>query len=239
MITLKVLYAPGTNCHAETVTALAAALAEEKKIPFTDAQTYVHLVNLQDLIDGHACIDDCNLLALPGGFSFGDHLGGGKILAVKMKQFVDAQIGALIAKKIPVIGICNGFQLMTRIGLLPSHWKLEANDCQHFRHGIARLKVKHHPDNIWIDGNDDFLLHYAHGEGRLVATNEDYSGAFLHFAHEENPNGSPHNVTAVVSEDGLRIGLMPHPERNIFDHHQGGSDGLRMFRAGIRHVLRH
>ncbi len=235
---VNVLYAPGTNCHGETVEALVLALQKELDLSFDQAKSKVKLINLYDLSKKKARLDDCDLMVFPGGFSYGDHLGGGKILTVQVEKYAQDQVNSLIKKKIPVLGICNGFQLMTRVGLLPKKWYLTYNDSMNFQHGVAPIRIEKQKSSVWFSQiPDQVLLHYAHAEGRLVSKTGDYEGACLFYADGHNPNGSPFNVTGVISDDGLRLGLMPHPERNVMPFHQGGDKGILLFTSVVKYLL--
>ncbi len=237
---INVLYSPGTNCHNETRQALLLALSQEVKKEIRDLEDQVRLIHLADITQDKVKLDECDLLVLPGGFSFGDHLSGGKILAVELKKHASAQLENLITKKIPVLGICNGFQLMTRTGLLPDHFHLVPNDCETFQHGVAPITIKAPKESIWFDKVPSTLnLHYAHAEGKLVSSSNNYDQGCMYYAEGSNPNGSQEGVTAIISGDGLRLGMMPHPERNIFPFHQGGDQGLLIFKSAIRHLLKH
>jgi phosphoribosylformylglycinamidine synthase I len=181
-------------------------------------------------------------VVLPGGFAHGDHLRTGAIARFSpVMRAVEAFAGA----GGPVIGSCNGFQVLTEAGLLPG--ALLRNEHLEFRCDWQWLRVER-PDRAeaWLgdfaDG-DVIRLPISHGEGRYVADAETldglerdgrvvlrYADAAGHITPDANPNGSERGIAGVVNERGNVLGLMPHPERAA-EEEVGGSDGLRLFRS--------
>ena len=243
-----ILRAPGTNCDDETAAAwsLAGALAETRHVG--------------RLLESPGALDDFQALTLPGGFSYGDDLGAGRILATRLAALGDAlrrfrDRGGLI------LGICNGFQVLVKAGLLPagpsSAATLTHNDSGHFESRWVRLAI--HPGNCaFLDETGIWDLPVAHGEGKfLTASAPDLSALessgqiVLRYVDEAgqptqsypaNPNGSPGAVAGLCDPSGRVLGLMPHPERHVdpLHHprwtrrgldHEG--DGLRIFRTAV------
>jgi len=187
-------------------------------------------------------IGDCDAVVLPGGFAHGDHLRTGAIARFSplMRAVEDfAEAGG------PVIGSCNGFQVLTEAGMLPG--ALLRNDHLEFRCDWQWLRVEH-PESApaWLgdlsDG-DSIRLPISHGEGRYVADAETLDGleaggrVVLRYADaggavsdEANPNGSERGIAGIVNAAGNVLGLMPHPERAA-EPEVGGTDGLRLFRS--------
>jgi phosphoribosylformylglycinamidine synthase I len=182
----------------------------------------------------------CDAVVLPGGFAHGDHLRTG---AVARFSPVMRAVEAFAAAGGPVIGSCNGFQVLTEAGLLPG--ALMRNDHLEFRCDWQWLRVEHPvAAPAWLgdlaDG-DLIRLPISHGEGRYVAdpTTLDelessgrvvlrYSDAAGAITPEANPNGSERGIAGIVNERGNVLGLMPHPER-ASEVEVGGTDGLRLF----------
>jgi phosphoribosylformylglycinamidine synthase len=181
-------------------------------------------------------------VVLPGGFAHGDHLRTG---AVARFSPIMSAVEAFAAAGGPVIGSCNGFQILTEAGLLPG--ALTRNDHLEFRCDWQTLRVEAPAASLpWLgDLNDGELIRLpiSHGEGRYVAdatTLDDlerqgrvvlrYADADGNVSPEANPNGSERGIAGIVSEAGNVLGLMPHPERAA-EPEIGGTDGLRLFRS--------
>jgi phosphoribosylformylglycinamidine synthase len=180
------------------------------------------------------------VLVLPGGFSYGDHLRCG---AIARFAPVIEPLREFAARGGPVLGICNGFQILTEAHLLPG--ALLRNDSLAFRCRWVGLKFEQR-DTAWTENlaPDEVLrLPIAHGDGmyyadeatldRLESTGRivaRYSDAAGNVVPDANPNGSLNNIAAVANEGGNVVGLMPHPERAT-DTAIGGDDGLKMLRS--------
>jgi phosphoribosylformylglycinamidine synthase subunit PurQ / glutaminase len=181
-------------------------------------------------------------VVLPGGFAHGDHLRTG---AIARFSPVMGPVEAFADAGGPVIGSCNGFQVLTEAGMLPG--ALTRNDHLEFRCDWQWLRVEH-PDGAaaWLGDLADgavIRLPISHGEGRYVAdmTTLDaleadgrvvlrYADAEGRVSAEANPNGSERGIAGIVNERGNVLGLMPHPER-ASEAEVGGTDGLRLFRS--------
>lgn len=206
---------PGSNCDRDLATAFEAAGAEVSRVWHKDS----------DLPEG------TDIVAVPGGFSFGDYLRCGAIAA-------RSPIGAAVVKHAErggyVLGICNGFQVLTEMGLLPGALMRNAGlkfVCKtvglevvttdsDFTSGyqagqVIRVPIAHHDGNYTCD--DDLLARLT-GEDRVA------------FRYTDNPNGSTGDIAGILSDNRRVLGMMPHPERCI-DPAQGGTDGMAMFRA--------
>jgi phosphoribosylformylglycinamidine synthase subunit PurQ / glutaminase len=178
-------------------------------------------------------ISDLDMVVLPGGFSYGDYLRCGALARFSpvMQQVVEhANQGK------PVLGICNGFQVLTEAGLLPG--ALTRNRDLHFVCDRVPLKIEN-STLTWTQGyskGEIITLPIAHGEGRFHAdvdvlkAIEDNGQVVFRYA-DENPNGSLNNIAGICNSAGNVLGMMPHPERAA-DAMLGGSDGLKMF-AGL------
>ncbi|MDD3153410.1 MAG: phosphoribosylformylglycinamidine synthase subunit PurQ [Victivallaceae bacterium] len=213
----------GLNCEKETAAAIEHVGGSAE------------LVHLNDLIAGKRKLEEFHFLTFIGGFSFGDHLGSGTVFANKVKFSLREQLEKFVADGKLVIGICNGFQTLTRLGLVPAlnghYFQQEAalahNDSGLFRDDWCTLKVEAGNPSVFLRGIDTVRLPLRHGEGKFVAepevldaieknhqvavryVNSDGSRAE---AFPENPNGSLNSIAGITDPTGRIFGLMPHPE---------------------------
>ncbi|WP_435017178.1 phosphoribosylformylglycinamidine synthase I [Tundrisphaera sp. TA3] len=246
-----VLRAPGTNCDEETAEAWRRAGAS--------TETW----HVGRIVEKPETLDAFQVLTIPGGFSYGDDLGAGRILATKigsgfgdaMRRFHDR--GGLI------LGICNGFQVLVKSGLLPGpaasgRATLTFNDSGHFESRWVHL-VPTPGLSPFVTFDDTIELPVAHGEGKFVVSDpsglaelESAGQVVLRFAtpdgspataYPANPNGSAGAVAGVCDPTGRIFGLMPHPERHVDPLHHprwtreglaSEGDGLRIFRDAVR-----
>lgn len=226
----------GTNCDKETEFAFKMA----------GAKTSLHHINYikkRDLISEH------QIICIPGGFSYGDDLGAGKILSLEFICWLRDQIENFIGKGGLMLGICNGFQVLVKTGILPNldfvqKTTLTFNDSGRFedrwvylRTGKETLKMKDKnakPENIWLKDLPEIInLPVAHGEGKFYAERGilnkmkvDNQVALRYVdsrgdsaGYPFNPNGSMDDIAGITDSSGRILGLMPHPERFIFKHH--------------------
>lgn len=237
---VNILYAPGNNCHHELAEAFRLAGGDPAFILLTD-----------DLIGGKIRLMDCDILAMPGGFAFGDHVGAGRIVAVDLLYRLRDQLLEVRDKKIPTLGICNGFQFLILTGLLPGNGEIGEAKALLDRNASASFEsrwvdvVVQKTNSIWTQGLEGECLHVpvAHGEGRLRFSDDfDDAQTALRYGTPEgamdypaNPNGSPGGRAGICDPTGLIIGMMPHPERAIYPW-LGSADGLKLFQAGVEAV---
>ncbi len=209
---------PGSNCDRDMATALAAVSGQPAlRVWHGDA----------DLPSG------LDLIALPGGFSYGDYLRSGAMAA---QSPIMRAVVAAATRGVPVLGVCNGFQVLTEARLLPGALMRNAgqrficrtvgltveNTSSLFTHGFAagealRIPVAHHDGNYFADAE---TLDRLEGEGRVA------------FRYATSVNGSARDIAGVLSENGRVLGMMPHPERAIEPaavDALGGADGRRLF----------
>ncbi len=218
----SVIVFPGSNCDRD----IAVSLEKTTGKPTTMVW------------HGESEVPQSDLIVVPGGFSYGDYLRSGAMAAQSpiMKDVVKkAKAGT------PVIGICNGFQVITEAGLLPGVLmrnaglkyvckdvllRVERTDTmftsQYGNGGVIRIPVGHHDGNYYAD---DDMLDRLEGEGRVAFRYSDESGALT---EDANPNGSQRNIAGIYDETGRILGMMPHPER-LADPALGGIDGQKMF----------
>jgi phosphoribosylformylglycinamidine synthase subunit PurQ / glutaminase len=216
-----VIQFPGSNCDRD----MAVAIRE-----VTGAETSLVWHRETTLPDG------VDLIAIPGGFSYGDYLRSGAMAARSpvMQAVVEAA-----GRGVPVLGVCNGFQILTEAGLLPGalmrnagirfvcrEVKLKVENSQSiFTSGYEAgeeisIPVAHHDGNYFAD---DDTLNRIEGDGRVA------------FRYAEPVNGSARNIAGLLNKAGNVLGMMPHPERMIEATH-GGSDGRRLFEGLIREI---
>lgn len=237
---IAILYAPGINCHEETAAAIELAAGKTE------------LVLLKDLIDGQDRLDDYQAAVIPGGFCYGDHLGAGRIFATVLVARLRDQLVRFLDAKKPLLGICNGFQVLTEAGILAERtpgqrtMALLENQSARFEDRKLRLIVSAEKC-MWTEGLAGQILEMpcAHGEGRPFLGAVDSAAApraVFHYADEagrptmdypSNPNGSPGAVAGITDESGLVLGLMPHPERASLPN-QYSQDGLRIFQNLVK-----
>ena len=238
--TTAILYAPGTNCHEETSAAIELAGGRTQ------------LVLLRDLLERRARLEDYQAAVIPGGFAYGDHLGAGRIFATMLIAQLREQVVDFLGAKKPLLGVCNGFQVLAEAGILPAgtpgarSLALLENQSARFEDRKLRVAVSSEPCP-WTDGLAGQILKMptAHGEGRpLFRPVEWASTARVVFRYvdaderptqhyPENPNGAPEAIAGITDETGLVLGLMPHPERASLPAHYS-QDGMALFRNLVR-----
>jgi phosphoribosylformylglycinamidine synthase len=242
-----ILRTAGTNCDKETAFAFEQAGADAE------------CVHLNRLIENPKLIDGYQLMAVPGGFSYGDDIAAGRILANQIMHHLRDAFVAFVQAKKPIIGICNGFQVLVKTDLIPGTIggatgqtaTLIHNDAGRFICKWVGLKSVS-KKCIWTQGVDQIELPMAHGEGKFVPASESVRKA-LHDNDQiamvytgANPNGSTDAIAGVCDPTGLVFGLMPHPERHIrADQHPAWTrlgltetegQGLAMFRNAVKYA---
>lgn len=225
-----VLKADGTNCERETAAAFQRVGGDAE------------IVHINSLIAGHnpitqteTSLDNYHVLAIPGGFSFGDYVGSGKILAYILQKELGESVQRFINDGKLVIGICNGFQVLVKSGFLPMNTgkreqtaTLTYNDTRRYEDRWVKLVSMAENPCVWTSGIDSIDLPVAHGEGKFVAPestiDELLRRKLVVFQYADahgvptpdfpsNPNGSTCAIAGVCDSTGRIFGLMPHPER--------------------------
>jgi phosphoribosylformylglycinamidine synthase len=221
MMRAAVIQFPGSNCDRD----MSVAIRD-----ITGADTSLVWHRESELPTG------LDLIAIPGGFSYGDYLRSGAMAA---RSPVMQAVIAAAGRGVPVLGVCNGFQILTEAGLLPGALMRNAgirfvcrtvgltveNSQSMFTSGYSagekiHIPAAHHDGNFFAD---DATLDRLEGEGRVA------------FRYAEPVNGSARNIAGVLNDAGNVLGMMPHPERMI-EAVQGGSDGRRLFEGLIREI---
>ncbi|MCA9862882.1 MAG: phosphoribosylformylglycinamidine synthase I [Thermomicrobiales bacterium] len=234
-----VLRAPGTNCDRETVHALEIAGGAAEA------------VHMERVLAGGVAIDDYALIVLPGGFAFGDHLGAGALWANSLAALGEP-LHRFVESGRPVLGICNGFQALTRLGLLTGG-ALAPNLSGHYECRWVWLEKPSPVTTPFLEGIERMSLPVGHGEGRFVAESDDVLAAKQASGevalvyrdasgkpggYPVNPNGSQGAVAGLTNAAGNVLGLMPHPDRNaapgLAPAGRQDADGLRLFANAVR-----
>jgi phosphoribosylformylglycinamidine synthase len=250
-ISVLVLRGPGTNCDQETAFA------------FQQAGASTSLCHVNMLIRHEKRLTDYQILAIPGGFAYGDDIAAGKVLANELKWKLGDDIRKFIDDGGLILGICNGFQVMAKAGILPdiqnpdaSPLTLAANDSGRFECRWVHMVVDKKSPCVFTRSLDSIYLPVAHGEGKVIT---DMRGlreinAVLYYTDEtgntqagypHNPNGSMNNIAGVCDSTGRIFALMPHPERYIrFTQHPQWTrkkpkefgDGFAIFQNAVNFV---
>lgn len=247
-----VLLAYGTNRDQDVAEALLLAGADPEIVPLNALHT------------GKKNWSEYQMLVLPGGFSYADALGAGKLLAIDLQAYFTEEIQRFVETRKPVIGICNGFQALVKSGILPGGGKgkvtLTFNACGHFECRWVSLR----PVSkicVWTRNLSELVeCPVAHGEGNFQVSNqaiisllssrdqiaftyESADGSPANGRYPDNPNGSLLDIAAITNAHGNVIGLMPHPENHIYpwQHPQWSrgvarGSGLSLFRNGVGYV---
>jgi phosphoribosylformylglycinamidine synthase len=229
-----IIAGPGTNRDLDVAQALRLAGADAR------------IVLGDELIERPRLLAEAQLAVVAGGFSYADALGAGRMLALDLALGLGDVLRDFVAAGRPVIGICNGFQVLTRTGLLPGalgHNATGEFDCRWVVLGVERSLC------VWTKGIEDPIhCPIAHGEGRFVHPDPASLAAGGQGAlryRSTNPNGSVADIAGVCDPSGVVLGLMPHPENHIVArqhprHARGGGGsahlGLRLFQNGVRHA---
>lgn len=233
-----VLTGYGLNCDNETRYAFELAGANPQR------------VHINALIDQSVPLDDFKVMAFIGGFSWGDDHGAGVVQAVRMKTRIGDALQKFVDQGNLIIGICNGFQCLVNLGLLPGMGgddnrrsvALTYNDCGNFRDQWVHLKINQRSPCVFTKGLDGLELPVRHGEGKFFTTDDilgslvenhliavQYAlsdGQLAKGAFPANPNGSIMDIAGICDPSGRVFGLMPHPEG--FNHWTNHPDWTRI-----------
>lgn len=247
--TILILHASGTNRDAEAARACELAGGAPE------------IVHINQLRARERRFGDYDILLLPGGFSYGDALGAGARLALDMHVFFDDQLHAFVESGKPVLGICNGFQVLVKSGLLPGdvtprQATLTENASGHFECRWVHLAVNRQARAGWLGAIDELIFcPVAHGEGNFQVQDSatltqieadnlvafryvDENGNPVDGRYPLNPNGSVADIAGICNTRGNVVGLMPHPEDHLLpiQNPVGGTGqlGLALFAAMIR-----
>jgi len=244
-----ILRAPGTNCDEETAFAFRQAGAETS------------LVHIGQLIRREQKLADYQVMVVPGGFTYSDDLGAGKVLANEMRLKLGEDIQRFIERGCLILGICNGFQVLVKTGILPGikgeqKLTLTTNDSSRFECRWVYLKANCDSKCVFTAGIERLYLPVAHGEGKIVADTAFLNevDAALYYtdrqgkrnaSYPHNPNGSMDDIAGICDTTGRIFALMPHPERHIHaSQHPNWTerktekqgDGLKIFSNAVEWI---
>jgi phosphoribosylformylglycinamidine synthase len=244
---VMVLAGYGLNCEEET------------KFAFDWAGGEADIVHINDLIAKPKMLSRYQILAFPGGFAYGDDTGSGKAFANKFKNHLSRELEEFLSRDTLTIGICNGFQIITNLGIVPGG--LAHNKNGKYLDRWVDLKVT--GESPWLAGIKKLSIPIAHGEGRYIIPGVEYKqmqknkqiafvyekGPICEFQSlEKNPNGSNYDIAGVLAYNGRVLGLMPHPERGMFSHQSPlwqsnkktpkEAPGLQIFKNAIKYFKR-
>jgi len=231
-----ILRTAGTNCD------------EELAFAFRSFGAMVDQVHINKLFAKEVSLQDYHILGIPGGFTYGDDIESGRILANELRLKLGEDLCRFIGAQKLIIGICNGFQVLVKAGILPG--ALDRQDCKD--HDASQKVTLVHNDSgrfedrwihlnvesksVWLEGLDEIVYYpVAHAEGKFVPGNQEVLArlnengqiAFRYCTangeesdYPENPNGSIDHIAGITDTSGRILGLMPHPERHfLFTHH--------------------
>lgn len=239
-----VLRAAGVNCDIETARA------------FELAGAVVERIHINQIIQTPALLDRFQVLALSGGFSYGDDVSAGKVLALQLSPGLTEAMREFVNRKKLIVGICNGFQVLIKAELLPGPTgsaqsvTLGGNVDGRFHCRWLGLRVRS-KKCVWTSGLTQIELPIAHGEGRFIPADDSVRERLwqedqVALTYDENINGSIDAIAALCDASGLVFGLMPHPERFVWSwqHYAWASQsqstpgemgqGLAIFQNAVR-----
>ena len=247
MVKACVITGYGINADNELVTAFEWAGATAERIHITD------------LMEKPETLREFHILAFPGGFSFGDHLGSGLVFAHLFKQNLKDELTAFHREGKLIIGICNGFQVLTKMGALPNiakGWTPEVtlihNDTGIFENSWVEVEFNEQSPCVWTEGITAMDIPIRHGEGRFYTPSEEVLAGLekdnlvaLRY-RDRNPNGSQNRIAGITDPSGRILGLMPHPEGFLYcENHPKWSrenittgEGMKIFRNGVAYAQR-
>ncbi len=246
-----ILRAAGTNCDVETGYAFESAGAT------ADIQHLNHMKEKKNLIN------DYKIICIPGGFTYGDDIAAGTIFSMQINLFLKDEFQNFVEKGGLIIGICNGFQVLVKSGMLPDFdfqqkVSLVFNDSGNFEDRWVFLKVENKDNLFFANLPDRIMLPVAHAEGKFVGDREiiesieNNKQVVLRYITPEggkpdypfNPNGSVNDIAGITDKTGRVFGLMPHPERFMFKEQSpewlAGNDeiipfGMKIFENAVNY----
>lgn len=248
---ILILCGDGLNCENETAYA------------FNHVGCSSHIIHISQLLKDPDLLDKHHVFVIPGGFAFGDELGSGQVLALKLKSILEAKIHRFLQDDKLVLGICNGFQALVKLGIFDGIGEqrkvgLAVNRDGHFIDRWVELNIseaarKHSP---WLNYMSKINLPVRHGEGRIVFHSDEQEPDSIYKAYARNKqialtytediNGAHHKIAGLLDRTGRVLGLMPHPEAAINpllmpEHLRAGFEkhsGIEFFQNAYRYFNR-
>lgn len=248
MVKTLILRAPGTNCDMETAFA------------FERAGSSVESLHINELVSNGRLLLNYQIMVIPGGFTYGDDISAGKILANEIRLKLGETVRRFIDDGRLILGICNGLQVLLKAGILPGgsafisrSLTIAGNDSGRFECRWVHLRVNEATPCIFTRGMRSMYLPVAHGEGKVFAAAgvKEELNVPVYYADEKgepsgrypaNPNGSAGNIAGICDDSGRVFGLMPHPERFVRgtqhprwsrEPHGDRGDGLQIFTNAV------
>jgi phosphoribosylformylglycinamidine synthase I len=218
-VKFAVIVFPGSNCDVDMFHAIQDELGEQVEYVWHDEES----------------LEEFDGILLPGGFSYGDYLRSGAI--ARFSNVMKEVVKAATAGK-PVLGVCNGFQILLEAGLLPG--AMRRNASLSFMCKPVELRVENNQSmfTAGLKEGQTISIPIAHGEGNYYCDEETLeklkANNQIVFTYQQNPNGSLADIAGIVNEKGNVLGMMPHPERAV-DDLLGSSDGLKLFQSVVKH----
>jgi phosphoribosylformylglycinamidine synthase I len=219
-VKFAVIVFPGSNCDVDMYHAIKDELGEEVEYVWHDAEN----------------LDEFDGILLPGGFSYGDYLRSGAI--ARFSKVMKAIMKAAEEGK-PILGVCNGFQILLEAGLLPG--AMRRNNSLKFICRPVELRVENNETMFTsaYEKGEIITIPIAHGEGNYYCDEETLNKLIANRQivfryHNENPNGSLEDIAGIINEKGNVLGMMPHPERAV-DELLGSADGLKLFQSIVKY----
>jgi len=243
-VNVAILFTAGTNCDEETIRAFDIAQAKAERVHINALKKKKNLLR------------EYQILCIPGGFTYGDYISAGKILANELQYILEDNLSEFIKQGKLILGICNGFQVLVKAGILPGFSKqskakpkqivtLDTNDSNRFECRWIYLKVNPRSSCVFTKNIDKVVpLPVAHAEGKFVVdrrrtlqklinnnqivfTYVDENGRKANYPY--NPNGSIADIAGICDSTGHIFGLMPHPERfsSIYHHPRWNSEDIK------------
>lgn len=200
MKNVSILYAPGFNCEVETMEIVRLAGGKPK------------LVFINDILENKQKITDCDVFLIPGGFSYSDHIDAGAVVALRLKEHFQQ----LLEAKIPIGGNCNGNQILVRLGAFGPAISMDENDSDKFcSHPFVRHRIEK-SNCIWTAGMEGEILTFpaAHRFGKYVGKGLSKVQTVMNYEGFSPNGGKP---AGICSKNGLVLGIMDHPERQLED----------------------
>jgi len=211
------------SVHALVITGYGINCEKEMALACELAGAHATIAHAYKLLNHEIDLHRYHLICFPGGFAFGDELGAAKVLANRLSRLID-ELQNFVAEGKCLLGICNGFQLLVKLGLLPGHASgqsisLTYND--HTRFDDRWIGHQVAPTNcVFTQGMTDLHLPIRHGEGKFVLRDDELAKQLTNQVvfryHPENPNGSHDNIAGICDPTGRILGMMAHPEAALY-----------------------